>query len=40
MERARTDLVNAGLVQDLQLIQGEPSVTAVLGEPPAKVART
>ena len=40
VERARTDLVNAGLVQDLQLIQGEPSVTAVLGEPPAKVART
>ncbi|MBC7678417.1 MAG: valine--tRNA ligase, partial [Pseudorhodobacter sp.] len=40
VERARTDLVNAGLVQDLQLLQGEPSVTAVLGEPPAKVART
>jgi len=40
VERARTDLVNAGLVQDLQLLEGEPSVTAVLGEPPAKVART
>ena len=39
VERGRTDLVNAGLVQDLQLVEGEPSVAAVLGEPPVKVPR-
>ena len=36
VELARTDVVNAGLVADLQLVEGEPSVAVVLGEPPAK----
>jgi valyl-tRNA synthetase len=33
---AQADVVNAGLVADLQLVEGEAGVEAVLGEPPAK----
>ncbi|MDP3710871.1 MAG: valine--tRNA ligase [Mycobacteriales bacterium] len=36
VELARTDLVNAGLVQALELVVGEPAVTVELGEPPVK----
>jgi valyl-tRNA synthetase len=36
VEQARVDLVNAGLVEDLRVEVGEPSVQVALGEPPAK----
>jgi hypothetical protein len=35
---AQADLTNAGFVQEVVLVEGEPSVDVTLGEPPVKQA--